>query len=162
MEVVAVDGWFWILLACVTAVPSAVIGWWRLRPRRAFKAQHIRVELHGAHIVEDRLVEVLWRSAVSMTNNSRRPRALPVLAARATVRAGHRVYLARICLDADVSEINPGDVALAWVQFVLPAEVVPRRCNIVQLRGVRSTRKFRLAVRPAMIPADRQPRAQVR
>lgn len=63
----------------------------------------------------------------------RRPRALPVVAAVATVSARRRVYLARVYLDAEVSEISPGNVALAWIEFVLPADVVPHRCDIVLL-----------------------------
>ena len=155
------DGWFWILLACVAGVVVAIV-WWKGRARRVFTIDHVRVELHDARIVDDRVIESVWHAAISMTNTSRRPRVLPVFAERATVKAGRREYLASVYLDADVSEISPGDVALAWVEFVLPADVVPRRCNIVQLRDPHSNRSYRLAVRSAGVMVGRHPRDQAR
>lgn len=116
------DVQFWIMLGAVAGGAIAIV-WWMRRPRRAFTIDQIRVELHGAHIVDDRVIEVVWRVALSMTNKSRRPRALPVFAERATVRAEHRVYLASVYLDADAREVSPGDVALAWVECVLPGGV---------------------------------------
>ena len=152
---------FWILLVGIAGVVVTIV-WWKRRARRVFTIDHVCIELHDARIVDDRVIEAVWHAAISMTNNSRRPRALPVFAERATVRAGHRVYLASVYLDADVSEISPGDVALAWVEFALPADVVPRRCDIVQLRAAHSNRSYRLAVRAAGIMADRHPRTRVR
>lgn len=136
----------WILLGCGAGVMVAFV-WWKHRARRAFTIDRVRVELHDACIVDDRIVEAVWRAAISMMNNSRRPRALPAFRERATVSAGRREYLACVYLEADVSEVNPGDVAVAWVEFVLPADAVPRRCNIVLPRDPHSNRSYRLAVR---------------
>ncbi|MCC2032610.1 hypothetical protein [Microbacterium allomyrinae] len=58
------------------------------------------------HVVDDRVVEALWRAAISMTNKTRRPRALPLFAERATVKAGRRVYLSSVYLDADAIEVT--------------------------------------------------------
>jgi hypothetical protein len=49
------------------------------------------VELHDARIIDDRVIDAVWRTAISMTNKTRRPRALPVFAEQATVVAARRV-----------------------------------------------------------------------
>src|SRR4051794_7141246 len=108
-----VDLRVWLSLVCIASVVAAFV-WRKHRTRRFFTIDHVRVELHDACIVDDRVMDAVWRVAVSMTNISRRPRVLPVLAARATVTANHRTYLADVYLDADVCEVSPGDVALAW------------------------------------------------
>lgn len=107
---------------------------------------HVRVEMHPACIVEDRVIEQVWRAAISMTNVSRRPRLLPVLAERATVRAGIRAYLASVYLDADAFEVNPGAVAVAWVECVLPSESVPIAVRADVLFGGRAPRGARFAL----------------
>lgn len=115
------ESWAWAVF--VIATGSAVgISWWKRRARRVYAIDHVSVELHPPCVIEDRVVEVVWRAAISMTNTSRKPRPVPVLAEGATARAGRYVYLADVYLDADVRDLNPRDVALAWVEFVLPSD----------------------------------------
>lgn len=125
--------WIWVVLAVVAAVLIAGV-WWKRRARRVYVIDHVRVEMHPACVVEDRVIEQVWRAAISMTNTSRRPRALPTFAERAAVRAGRREYLATVYLDADDVEVNPRAVSLAWVESVLPADVVPSLTRAVLLR----------------------------
>lgn len=138
----------WITIAGVVLIGLVMIaGLLSVRRRRAVTVDHIRVELHEAHIIEDRVIEAVWRAAVSMTNISRRPRMLPVLAERATVRTRCREYLAVVSIDADLAEINPGEVALAWVEFVLPSPARPLRVDLGQLTGHTSARCLRFRCR---------------
>lgn len=98
--------------------------------------------LHEAHIVEDRVIDAVWRAPISMTNRTRRPRVLPVFAERATVRAGHRVHLAVVCLENDAMEVNPDDVALAWVEVVLPASQSARVVDAAVMQTRPRTLRF--------------------
>lgn len=123
----------WAVLV-IPMVMAVVFVWWR-RARRVYVIDHVKLEMHPACVVEDRVVEQVWRSAISMTNTSRRPRFLPVLAKRATVRTGRSVFLANVYLDSDVHELNPREVALAWVEFVLPENASPRRIDTTSLLG---------------------------
>lgn len=134
------DVWIWVVLTGVAAV--LVVGvWLRCRARRVYVINHVRVEMHPPCIVEDRVIEQVWRAAISMTNMSRRPRALPVLAERATVRAGWRAYLVSVYLDADVLEVNPGAVAVVWVECVLPRDSVPAAIRSHVLYNWRAPRR---------------------
>lgn len=133
------DVWIWAVLAMVAAVLVAA-AWWRRRARRVYVINHVRVEMHPPCIVEDRVIEHVWRAAISMTNTSRRPCALPTFAERATVRAGRREYLATVYLVADEVEVNPRQVSLAWVESVLPADAVPSLTRAVLLRQRRTPR----------------------
>lgn len=142
------DVWIWVLVAGVAAVLVAGV-WWMRRARRVYVIDHVRVEFHPACVVEDRVVEQVWRAAISMTNTSRMPRTLPTFAERATVRAGRREYLATVYLDADEVEVNPREVSLAWVESVLPAHVVPSLTRAVLLRQRRTPRLLRYAPTPA-------------
>lgn len=152
------DVQFWFVLVGVAGVAIAVT-WLMRRPRRAFTIEHIRVELHDAHVVDDRVVDAVWRAAISMTNNSRRPRALPVFAARATVGARHRVYLADVYLEKDATEVNPRDIALAWIEFVLPADLWGWNVDLVHLRAERPAVRLRFTVTRPTTP---RPLASVR
>ena len=89
------DVWIWIGLVAVAALAVAVV-WWKRRARRVYLIDRVRVEMHPPCVVEDRVIEQVWRAAISMTNTSRKPRALPSFAERATVRAERRVYLANL------------------------------------------------------------------
>lgn len=137
-EVVAVDVWTCVVLAMVAAVLAAG-AWWKRRARRVYVINRVRVEMHPACVVEDRVIEQVWHAAISMTNTSRRPRTLPMFAERATVRAGRREYLATVYLDADVIEVSPADVAVAGVECVLPSGSVPIafRTDVMHGRGER-------------------------
>ena len=134
----------WVLLACIAGVAAAML-WWKRRVRRVFTIDHVRVELHDAHIVDDRVIDAVWRGAISMTNRTRRPRALPMFGERATVTAGRRVYLAEVYLESDATEVNPGDLALAWVEFVLPGGARPLRGRLLQLRDTRRDRSLQFS-----------------
>lgn len=123
------DLWTWFMLVGVAGMAVAGV-WWKRRARGVYLINHVRVEVHPARVVEDRMLEVVWRAAISMKNVSRRPRTLPVVAERATVSAGRKVYLASVYLDAAMEEINPGDVALAWVEATLPADRMPARATL--------------------------------
>lgn len=112
----------WAVLVVATASTVGLV-WWKRRARRVYVIDHVKLEMHPPCVVEDRVVEQVWRAAISMMNTSRRPRLLPVLAERATVRAGGRTFLANVYLDADVHDLNPQSVALAWVEFVLPGDL---------------------------------------
>lgn len=140
------DGWTWAALVIATA-STIGITWWGRRARRVYMIDHMKVEMHPACVVDDRVVEQVWRAAISMTNTSRRPRLLPVVAERATVRAGRSVFLANVYLDADVHEGNPQSVALAWVYFALPNSTPAGRIDIDLLTGERLLRTLRWAPR---------------
>lgn len=142
MGVVAVDGWMRAVLVIATASMVGLV-WWKRRARRVYVIDHVKLEMHPACIVEDRVVEQVWRAAISMTNTSRRPRLLPVLAERATVRTGRSVYLANVYLDADVRELNPLSVALAWVEFALPGGMLPGVIVASRLRPDERARPLR-------------------
>lgn len=122
----------WTALVIATAL-TVGIAWWKRRARLVYVIDHVKLEMHPACVVEERVVEQVWRAAISMTNTSRRPRLLPVLAERATVRTGRSVFLANVYLDADVRELNPQSVALAWVEFALPGDVSVNRTDIAFL-----------------------------
>lgn len=136
------DGWMWTVLVIATA-PTIGIVWWKRRTRRVYVIDHVKLEVHPPCVIEDRVVEQVWRAAISMTNTSRRPRSLPVFAERATVRAGRCVYRADVYLDVDVRELNPRDAALAWIEFVLPVGVPADRIDTVTLAGERHPRILR-------------------
>lgn len=133
------DVWIWAVLVGIVVVAGAAM-WRHRRARSVYVIDHVRVELHPACLVEDRVIENVWRAAISMTNTSRRPRLLPVLAERATARAGRRLHLASIYLDADLVEVGPGDVALAWAEFVLPGDTDLRVIHITLLTETRGGR----------------------
>lgn len=146
-------GWgFATVCAFLVAVTWLV---WRAGHARPSRMQRgIRIELHGVHIVEDRVLDGLWRATLSMTNRSRRPRTLPVLASRATVAAARRVYLAEVFMERDVTELSPGEVAVAWVECALPNGVSPGPVELAALRPGKTSRRLRL--RGVLIPAGSQ------
>jgi len=149
---ISIVGWGFATTACVLL---AAIAWlvWRAGHARPSRVQRgIRIELHGVHMVDDRVVDGLWRATLSMTNRSRRPRSLPVLASRATATAARRVYLAEVFMERDVTELSPGEVAVAWVECVLPNGVSPRLVELAELRPGKTSRRLRLrsGQRPAV------------
>lgn len=136
------DCWMWALLVIATAL-TVGLAWKKRRARRVYVIDHVKIEIHPPCVVEHRVVEQAWRAAISMTNTSRRPRLLPVLAERATVRAGRSVFLANVYLDADVRELNPLRVALAWVEFALPGGMLPGVIVASRLRPDERARPLR-------------------
>lgn len=136
------DGWTWAALVIATA-STIGITWWGRRARRVYMIDHMKVEMHPACVVDDRVVEQVWRAAISMTNTSRRPRLLPVFGERATVGASRRIFLANVYLETDVDEVNPDDVALAWVEFVLPSGMAPGVIVVSRLRSGERARPLR-------------------
>lgn len=139
----------WTALVIATAL-TVGIAWWKRRARRVYVIDHVKLEMHPPCVMEDRVVEQVWRAAISMTNTSRRPRLLPMFCERATVRAGRCVYLANLYLDVDVHELNPRDVTLAWVAFALPGDVPAHRIDTGLLDGGRRPRTLRWAPRSAV------------
>lgn len=139
---VAVDSWMWAVLVIATASMVGLV-WWKRRARHVYVIDHVKLEMHPPCVIEDHVVEQVWRAAISMTNTSRRPRLLPVLGERATVRASRCIFLANVCLDTDVDEVNPDDVALAWVEFVLPSGLAPGAIVVSRLRSDERARPLR-------------------
>ncbi|WP_454112129.1 hypothetical protein [Microbacterium aurum] len=136
------DGWMWAALVLATA-PTLGLVWCKRRARRVYVIDHVKLEMHPARVVEDRVLEQVWRAAISMTNTSRRPRLLPVFGERATVGASRRIFLANVYLETDVDEVNPDDVALAWVEFVLPSGMAPGLIVVSRLRSGERARPLR-------------------
>jgi len=132
----------WAALVIATASMVGVV-WLNRRARRVYVIDYVKLEMHPPCVIEDRVVEQVWRAAISMTNTSRRPRVLPVLAERATARAGRCVFLANVYLDADVHEVNPQSMALAWVEFALPGDLSVNRIDIDLPTGTRHLRGLR-------------------
>jgi hypothetical protein len=144
--VVPLEIWTWVVVAGLVLAAIVVVCLKR-RGRRVYVIDRVRVEIYPACVVEDRVIEQVWRSALSMTNLSRRPRAVPTFAERSTVRAGRREYLASVYFDADDLEINPRAVALAWIEYVLPMDAVPGRARLALLGDDRRRRVLAFAVR---------------
>src|SRR3546814_13176305 len=90
----------------------------------------VHLEVHGAIPAEDLVIETMWRGPLSMTNRSRRPRFIPVLASRATVVASRKTYLAQVYVEFGGDELSPDQAALAWAEFVLPGGVAPRSLSL--------------------------------
>lgn len=134
----------WAAFVIATASIAGLV-WWKRRARRVYVIDHVKLEMHPPCVLEDRVVEQVWRAAISMTNTSRRPRPHPLLADRARVRAGRYVYLADVYLDVDARELNPRDVALAWVEFALPCDALAHRIDSGILSGGRRPRTLRWA-----------------
>lgn len=139
------DLWTWCVLAGVAGMAVAGV-WWKRRARRVHVINHARVEMLSGCVVEDRVVETVWRAAISMTNTSRRPRALPVFDERATVRAGRRTYLGCVYLESDVTEISPGEMAVAWLEVTLPEPSI-KGIELLELRRGDHARRLRWAGR---------------
>jgi len=121
---------------------------WRRIGHRAATLDGIKIEVHGVHPVEDLFVEDLWQATLSMTNRSRKPRPLPVLASRATITAGKKRYLATVFLERDAAELSPDDVAIVWVEATLSAGAIPRSLELVELRSGGAPRPLSLRTVP--------------
>lgn len=150
---IASVGWGVSTTVCVLLQAIAWLVWRAGHARPSRVQRGIRIELHGVYMVDDRVVDGLWRAALSMTNRSRRPRSLPVLASRATVAAARRVYLAEVFMERDVAELSPGEVVVAWVECVLPNGVSPGLVELAELRPGNTNRRLRLrsGLRPAVL-----------
>lgn len=116
-------------------------------PRSSTRRAGIKIEAHGTHAVDNLIVECRWRTTISVTNRSRRPRPVPVFASRATVTAGRNVYLAAVFLERDLLELNPNEVLIVQVDCLLAAGLTPRNVELAELRAGRESRQLRL--RPA-------------
>lgn len=136
--------WIWVVLVIATAATVGLV-WWKRRARRVYVIDHLKLEMHPPCVLEDHVVEQVWRAPISMTNTSRRPRPHPLLADRARVQAGRYVYFADVYLDVDARELNPRDVALAWVEFALPCDALAHRIDSGILSGGRRPRTLRWA-----------------
>lgn len=143
-------GWGFATMVCVLLVAITWVVWRAAHSRPSRVQRGIRIELHGVHMVDDRVVDGLWRATLSMRNRSRRPRSLPVLASRATVAAARRVYLAEVFMERDITELSPGEVAVAWVECVLPSDANPGLVELAELRPGKTNRRLRLRSGPAL------------
>lgn len=132
----------WAVLVIVMAL-AVVFVWWRRRARRVYVIDHVKLEMHPPCVIEDRVVEQVWRAAISMSNMSRRPRPHPLLVDRARVRAGRYVYLADVYLEVNARELNPREVALAWIEFSLPSDAPAHRIHTGVLSGGSRPRTLR-------------------
>ena len=123
----------WAVLVIATASMVGLV-WWKRRARREYVIDHVKLEMYPPCVIEDRVVEQVWRAAISMSNMSRpRPHPLPV--DRARVRAGRYVYLADVYLEVNARELNPREVALAWIEFSLPSDAPAHRIHTGVLSG---------------------------
>lgn len=143
----------WLLIAAGTAGPIVWI-WLARQCRTRVTLHRVQIEVHAATPAEDLVIETMWRVSVSMTNRSRRPRRLPLLASRATGVAGRKTYLAAVFRECAADELSPDQVVLAWAEFMLPAGVAPRLIAIAVLGGSRGplSLRFRLHSHPARLP----------
>ena len=141
-------GWLLVGVSVGGVVVLASRYLWRRNGHRAATLDGIKIEVHGVHPVEDLFVEDLWRATISMTNRSRKPRPLPVLASRATIAAGKKCYLAAVFLERNTPELSPDDVAIAWVEGTLPAGATPRSLVLAELRPRGAPRHVSLRIIP--------------
>lgn len=108
--------------------------------RTSLKRNGIKFEVHGANQIDDLIIESVWRITVSMTNRSRRPRRVALLASRATVSAGRNVFLARVFIERNCYELSPTEVMIADIDCVLPAGLSPRRIALEDLDARKAIR----------------------
>lgn len=125
----------WVLLVVVLVVIGLiVIGVWRARRQRVRRLpitiNGVRIELQGAHLDEDLVVERNWRLTFLLTNSTRRPAPVPVLSSRAVVHSGRKQYVGTLYLESDAGELNPDEAMVAWVLCQLPGGGVPERVAI--------------------------------
>lgn len=147
-------GWTAAVVGVGCLLIGLVVAWvvWRAsRPLSSRTSHGMRIDAHSIHAVDDLIVECLWRTTMSVTNVSRRPRPVPVFASRATVTAGRKVYLASVFVERDLWELNPDEVAVVQVDCLLAAGAVPRKVELVELRGIIDSRRLQLRL-------ERQPR----
>lgn len=125
----------WVLLVVVLVVIGLIVtGVWRARRRRVRRLpitiDGVRIELQGAHLDEDMIVERNWRLTFLLTNSTKRPAMVPVLSSRAVVRSGRKQYAGTLYLERDVGELNPDEAMVAWLLCQLPGGGVPERVAI--------------------------------
>lgn len=100
----------------------------------------VRLEVTAPLVVEDRVLEQVWEVPIILTNTTRRPRTVPVLAQRAEVRTKHARYTAEVTTDVSWEgehqtrlELNPAGTAIGSVWVVLPAGEAPVRLWLQEL-----------------------------
>ena len=149
----------WLLAGASIGVVAFLTGrqLWRGHGRRSASLDGVKIEVHGVHLVEDLVMENLWRVTISMTNRSRTPRPLPTLASRSTIAAGKKRYLASVVLERDITELSPDDVAIAWVEATLPASATPRSLALAELRLHGAPRHVSLRILPRSTAAGLAP-----
>ena len=147
------NSWLALLIAAIALVLAA---WILLRAQNApslpADVAGIRLEVTAPLVVEDRVLEQLWEVPVVLTNTTRRPRTVPVLAQRAEVRTKQARYTAE--LTTEVSwwseggarlELNPAGTTIGSVWVVLPAGEVPVRLQLQEVEP--KQRRFRARLR---------------
>ena len=135
------NSWPALLIAAIALVLAA---WILLRAQNApslpADVAGIRLEVTAPLVAEDRVLEQLWEVPVVLTNTTRRPRTVPVLAQRAEVRTKHARYTAEVTTDVSWEgehqtrlELNPAGTAIGSVWVVLPAGEAPVRLRLQEL-----------------------------
>ena len=128
----------------LVTVAAAWLARWLYKPRSSHTRDGVRIEAHGTHMVDDLILERLWRTTISVTNVSRGPRPVPLFASRATVRAGRKVYLAGVFVERDLCELNPDEVVVVQVDCLLAAGVAPQTLELIELRPAVDSKRLQL------------------
>ncbi len=147
------NSWPALLIAAIALVLAA---WLLLRaqnsPSLPADVAGIRLEVTAPLVVEDRVLEQLWEVPVVLTNTTRRPRTVPVLAQRAEVRTKQARYTAELTTEVSWGregggrlELNPAGTTIGSVWVVLPAGEVPVRLQLQELEP--KQRRFRARLR---------------
>ena len=143
-EWVQASGWLLAGAGIICLLVAIAWRWHSRRRRTGARLNGVQLEVHAANPIADLVIETQWRVSLSMTNRSRGPRNVPVLASRATVVAGRKTYLAEVFIECGVDELSPDQVALAWAEFVIPSGVTPRTVTLTKLSGKRGSLRLRL------------------
>ncbi|WP_204948042.1 hypothetical protein [Microbacterium laevaniformans] len=135
----------WPLLL-VAAIILGAAAWLLLRaqqsPSLPTNIGGIRIEVIAPVLSEDRVLEQVWEVPVVLTNKTRRPRAVPVLAQRAEVRTKRARYIAELTTEVSWEreedgarlELNPAGTTIGSVWVVLPAGEPPLRLRLQELQ----------------------------
>jgi len=132
------------LVPLIAAIAFGVAGWLLLRvlnsPSLPATIEGVRVEVTAARLAEDHVLEHVWTVTVVLTNTTRRPRTVPVLAQRAEVRTKQARYVAELTTEVSWEredgarlELNPAGTAIGSVWVVLPAGEAPVLLRMQQL-----------------------------
>lgn len=130
-----------LLLVALVVVGLIVIGVWRARRRRVRRLpitiDGVRIELQGAHLDHDLVVEGNWRLTFLLTNSTKRPAPVPLLSSRAVVHSRRKQYAGTLYLERGAAELNPDEAMVAWVLCQLPGGGVPEQAVIGRLQVCR-------------------------
>lgn len=125
----------WMLLTILVGGLAVVIFAMLVGHRRRFRPlpatiNGVRIECQGTVLDEDLVIERNWRVTLLLTNVTRKPVSAPELGSRAVVTSGRKQYAAKVYLEREARELNPGDGLVAWVLIRLDSGIVPRRVEV--------------------------------